>query len=348
MPTASQTSFKPLMSSPLGTSLRGLLRPRERDTIARRDPRLDGLALCTGGARAHAAPRDDLSILDHEGGLGGRPGPGAAPSGAGALREREGRGRDLSRALGADQPRAAGQRLIELDGIVARADLRQEGPVLGDARDREVAGSGLDVAAAQRIDPGPDHRDVVGVGAAGDVDWRRRAGLGFNGGGAVGARAAASGEREERQSDERREARLAHGGQARAWGARARLVALRVLTDLAEVEDHAGLVPDVLGVVAGRDRHRLAGADLGLLAVVHEDAHPTGEHVSEMRDLARISLRDRLDVLRPLPPGLEGPPPHLLAAELDDLYLTVSLERTGLVGGIEALGLNARHVSAPL
>src|SRR5690242_2431118 len=59
-------------------------------------------------------------------------------------------------------------------------------------------------------------------------------------------------------------------------------LALGVLLDLSEVDQHAGLIADHLGVVARRDRHDLARRDLLLGAVVHRDAHPAAEAVSEV------------------------------------------------------------------
>src|SRR5918998_1463398 len=86
------------------------------------------------------------------------------------------------------------------------------------------------------------------------------------------------------------------------------LGALRVVPELAEVDHHTGLVADHLGVVAWRDRDDVAGADLTLGAVVHPHAHPARDHIAEVRHLARVRARDRLDVLGPPPARLERPP----------------------------------------
>src|SRR5262245_46993596 len=89
------------------------------------------------------------------------------------------------------------------------------------------------------------------------------------------------------------------------WRAR-RLVPLRVFADLPEIKEHTVLVADDLCVVPGRDRGHLAGRELLLAAVVHVDAHPPLDAVPEVRHLARVRARDRLDVGRPTPARLEG------------------------------------------
>src|SRR5215213_4615727 len=74
-----------------------------------------------------------------------------------------------------------------------------------------------------------------------------------------------------------------------------------VLADLAEVDPDARLIADGFGVVAGRNGRGLTGPDLRLAAVVHVDLHAAGHAVTEVRHLARIRLRDRLEIGRPLP-----------------------------------------------
>ena len=49
----------------------------------------------------------------------------------------------------------------------------------------------------------------------------------------------------------------------------------RVSLDAAEIDDHAWLVADGLGVVPGRDRADVAGGELALGAVVHLDVQVT-------------------------------------------------------------------------
>src|SRR5918998_5492766 len=83
-------------------------------------------------------------------------------------------------------------------------------------------------------------------------------------------------------------------------------LALRVLADLSKVDQDARLITDDLGVMTPRDSHDVAGADLGLAAVVHVDLHPAREAVAEVRDLARVGLRYRLHVFRPSPTGPKG------------------------------------------
>ena len=75
-----------------------------------------------------------------------------------------------------------------------------------------------------------------------------------------------------------------------------------------------------------------AGAALALAAVVHEDAHPSGQAVAQVRDLAGVRAGDRLDVLRPAPAGLERSATDHPASDIHDLGLPLPLERSYLVG----------------
>ena len=94
---------------------------------------------------------------------------------------------------------------------------------------------------------------------------------------------------------------VARREQAELFEIRARLASLTPREQ--EVLDHVVTgklnkqIADDLGVVAPRQREDIAGAALDLGAVVHVHAHAAREHVAEMRDLARVRPRDRLDVL---------------------------------------------------
>ncbi len=79
---------------------------------------------------------------------------------------------------------------------------------------------------------------------------------------------------------------------------------LRVEARAEEVDELARLVSLDPRVVAGRDERHVAGPERDLLAVVHPDGEPAGEHVAGVLDLAAARARDRLHVLRPLPAGL--------------------------------------------
>src|SRR5215204_3987646 len=125
------------------------------------------------------------------------------------------------------------------------------------------------------------------------------------------------------------------------------LSALRVVAELAEVDEDARLVADDLRVVPGRDRHDVAGPAFALGAVVHDHLHPPGHAVAEVGDLARVGPGDRLDVLGPPPARLEGATADHPAADVHHLSLAVALERSHLVGGVEALYLYVRHSCAP-
>ena len=150
----------------------------------------------------HPAPFLDQSALDHELRLGGVPDAGAAGAGPGPLGELEGGHGEVALVRGADQLRAARQRGVEEAGLGAIGDPQELRAVLGHAREREVAGGPVDVAAAQRPRPGVDHLRSGSVGAARDRPGRARLG---------GRRVAdlrllllpAGGERERRQHGER-------------------------------------------------------------------------------------------------------------------------------------------------
>jgi hypothetical protein len=74
----------------------------------------------------------------------------------------------------------------------------------------------------------------------------------------------------------------------------------------AEIEKHAFLVAEHLGVVPGRDRDHLARSDLPNRSVVHVDTHPALQDIPEVEYLARVGPHHRLDVRRPPPAGLES------------------------------------------
>src|SRR5215210_4661516 len=124
------------------------------------------------------------------------------------------------------------------------------------------------------------------------------------------------------------------------------LAALGVLSDVAEVHHDAGLAADDFSVVAGGNCNDLAGTDLCLASIVHEDPHLPGKDVAEVRDLARVRLGDRLHVLRPAPAGLEGPLTDFAASDVDDLSLSLPLKRTCLIGGIKVLDLDSGHTAS--
>src|SRR5215212_10195804 len=113
------------------------------------------------------------------------------------------------------------------------------------------------------------------------------------------------------------------------------LLALCVLTDFSEVDHDTGLIADYLGVMTRRDSDDVTGADLGIAPVVHVDLHSSREAVPEVRDLTRVGLRYRFDVLGPTPAGFEGAKADGMTGDMHHLRLAVSLERTRLVRGLE-------------
>src|SRR6266536_2935666 len=80
---------------------------------------------------------------------------------------------------------------------------------------------------------------------------------------------------------------------------------LRVSLQAPEVQQDARLVADDPRVVPRRHVEGLARSELTLGPVVHTKRHTPFEHVADVLNLARVGPGDRLDVLRPPPPGLE-------------------------------------------
>src|SRR5919198_62538 len=122
---------------------------------------------------------------------------------------------------------------------------------------------------------------------------------------------------------------------------------LRVVARAVPVDDHDPLVADHPGVVAARQRGDVTWAGDKLGAIVHSDRQAAAEVVLEVGRLAAVGTRDRLDVVRPAPAGLENQPPHLAAADLENLGAPVR-KLARLVGRLEALVLGlvpGRHAS---
>ena len=63
-----------------------------------------------------------------------------------------------------------------------------------------------------------------------------------------------------------------------------------------DVDQDAALVADYPRVVTRADHRRVAGAELGLFAVIHPYGEPPGDDVAVVRDLARVGSGARLDV----------------------------------------------------
>src|SRR5207248_48881 len=88
------------------------------------------------------------------------------------------------------------------------------------------------------------------------------------------------------------------GGRERRLAATSRISARGpVLCVAAEVDARERLVADDPGVVPRLDHSDVAGPDLRFGAVVVCDLHPAGHAVDEVRRLAFVCPRDRLDVL---------------------------------------------------
>src|SRR6266849_9373572 len=84
------------------------------------------------------------------------------------------------------------------------------------------------------------------------------------------------------------------------------------------------------------DDKAVAGSYLLLRAVPTDDLHSPLNDVSDVVHLAAIGLRDRLDVLRPLPARLMVRTADGHAADVHDLQLALA-ERARFVGRVKAL-----------
>src|SRR5713226_3371158 len=87
------------------------------------------------------------------------------------------------------------------------------------------------------------------------------------------------------------------------------------------------------------DDKAVAGFDLLLRAVPTDDFHAPLNDVSDMVDLAAIGLRDRLNVLGPLPARLMVRTADGHAADVHDLQLALA-EWARFVGRVKALLVN--------
>src|SRR6266487_2505941 len=81
------------------------------------------------------------------------------------------------------------------------------------------------------------------------------------------------------------------------------------------VDDHDRFVADHPGVVALGKGGDIAGVGVELGAVGHLDVQCAGYVVLKVRRLAPVGAGDRLDVLGPLPAGLQGEPADVAVAD---------------------------------
>src|SRR2546423_8143948 len=116
---------------------------------------------------------------------------------------------------------------------------------------------------------------------------------------------------------------------------REKLLRLRVRPEPAPVQLDARLIAGDLGIVTGRDIEHVAGIDLHRGPVVQLDRHGPGEAIADVVGLAGVGLCDRLDVLGPLPAGLEHALADRMATDVDDFGLSFALKGAGLIRRIE-------------
>ena len=139
-------------------------------------------------------------------------------------------------------------------------------------------------------------------------------------------------------------ARLGSSRPARRPG----LLRLGVVLDLAEVDEHAGLVTDDPSVVTRSDVDSIARAALTLAAVIHDDVHAPRYDIAEVSGLASVGAGDRLNVFRPAPTGLEHTAADRPRGEVDDVRRTlVVCKRPHLIRTVERLDIESCHDLAP-
>jgi hypothetical protein len=108
---------------------------------------------------------------------------------------------------------------------------------------------------------------------------------------------------------------------------------LRVSLQAPEVEHDARFVADDPRVVPGRHVKGLARSEVTLGPIVHAKRHSALEYVADVLNLARVGPGDRLDVLRPPLPGLEGTAANGVSVEIDKLDATLTVgELPNLIG----------------
>src|SRR5260370_41645354 len=96
------------------------------------------------------------------------------------------------------------------------------------------------------------------------------------------------------------------------------------------VDRDAWFVADDPGIVAWCHDREIAWAELHLLAVVHDDVHPTRDEVAHVGGLTAVRLRNRLHVLRPPPARQERGAADGTCFEVHQLELTRAIfERSG-------------------
>src|SRR5260370_561761 len=123
--------------------------------------------------------------------------------------------------------------------------------------------------------------------------------------------------------------------------ARARGSLLGVVARAPPVHDDHRLVAHHPRVVALGQRGDVTGPGIELGAVGHDDMQRALHVVLEVRGLAQVGARERLDMVGPAPPRLQGEPPDVGAADSQQVE-GAPVEGAGLVGRAEALLLRLR------
>ena len=92
--------------------------------------------------------------------------------------------------------------------------------------------------------------------------------------------------------------------------------------------------------------HDVARPHLELVPVVELHGHLPGQTDAGVSRLTRVRAGDRLDVVRPTPPGLEDTSAQREVAQRDDVHVAVCLEGTGLVGFVDVVCFGCGHDSS--
>jgi len=106
---------------------------------------------------------------------------------------------------------------------------------------------------------------------------------------------------------------------------------LRVVGHAGKIDHHAWLVTDSPPIVSGWNGHNIAGADLKLSTVVHQDYLATRQHISNVWCLAAVRSGYGLHVVRPLPSWLERREAYDAVTNVDNVDVSLVLKLTRLI-----------------
>lgn len=108
-------------------------------------------------------------------------------------------------------------------------------------------------------------------------------------------------------------------------------VRLGIVSHTGKIDHDAWLVADSPSIVSGGNGHNIAGADLKLSTVVHQDYLAARQHISNVRCLATVRSGYGLHVVRPLPSWLERREAYDAVSDVDNVNVTLVLKLTRLI-----------------